>query len=60
MLDMYIFKKYIEQTQAGKELNIDQTTISDCIRGKIKTAGSVDGKRLIWKNYETLCSRLGM
>ena len=47
--DGKLFKKYVEQVQAEKELNIDQTTISDCIRGKIKTAGSVDGKRLIWK-----------
>lgn len=43
-LDENIIKEFISCTEAGKELHIDRHDISDCLKGKKKTAGG-----FIWK-----------
>lgn len=41
--------KFVDQQIASKTLNVDQTTISDCLNGKYKSAGKYNGNKIVWK-----------
>lgn len=43
------FGPYNSIKQAGKALNVDNSSISKCCKGIRRTAGTTDGKALGWK-----------